>query len=74
MIFDVIIREGFTGDHKQIINIYRIHDMILSRCLRDAQNDGKYIISVIPLFRPKIRDVVLKHIEQELDPDYVDGM
>jgi hypothetical protein len=53
MIFDVMIREGFKDGHKQIINVYRVHDAVLSKSLRDAQNDGKFIISVIPLFRHK---------------------
>jgi len=73
MIFDVIIREGFKGDHKQIINVYRVHDSILSKCLREAQNDGKYIISVIPLFRQKNINIDKGYREEE-DPINPDSM
>lgn len=53
MIFDVIIREGINEVGKDVLNVYRIHDKILSSYLRKVQNEGKYIISVIPLFRQK---------------------
>lgn len=66
MVFDVMIREKFNEAGKQVIIVYRMHDAVLSRCLQEAQNEGRYIISVIPLFRPKIKDVVLKYIEKGL--------
>lgn len=54
MVFDVMVREGYTDSGKMIINTYRVHDSGLSQYLRNVQDAGSYIFSVIPLFRSKI--------------------
>jgi len=53
MMFDVMIRESFTSNGKQVISVFRKHDCELSNYLRTVQDSGRYIISVIPLFRKK---------------------
>ena len=53
MIFDVMIREGHKEDGKQIVSVFRIRDKDLSKYLRQQQDCGKYILSVIPLFRKR---------------------
>jgi len=64
MIFDVMIREKIKNEAgKQIIIVYRIRDTVLSKCLREAQDEGRYIISVIPLFRK--REVVKEEMKKE---------
>lgn len=56
MIFDVMIQEGTNEAGKQIVNVYRVHDRMLSGYLREAQVYGKFIIAVIPLFANKRKD------------------
>lgn len=53
MIFDVMVREGFNEKGKMVINVYRYHDTILSKCIRNIQESGAYVYAVIPLFRNK---------------------
>jgi hypothetical protein len=65
MVFDVMTRIGKNAAGKDILNVYRVHDSILSRYLREAQDCGKYIVSVIPLFRKK---------EQIIDRDEEDSL
>lgn len=57
MVFDVMVRAGKNVAGKDIRNVYRVHDSVLSKYLRNVQDVGHYIESVIPLFRPKIKDV-----------------
>lgn len=56
MIFDVMIQEGTNEAGKQIVNVYRVHDRMLSGYLREAQVYGKFIIAVIPLFANRRKD------------------
>lgn len=51
MIFDVIVREKEKVNEKDVYNVYRIRDIVLSSYLRYVQNSGRYIFSVIPLFK-----------------------
>lgn len=53
MIFDVVVRVGKNAAGKDIFNVCRVHDAALSQYLRNVQDVGHYIISVIPLFRKK---------------------
>lgn len=73
--FDVMVREGFNDKGKQIINVYRWHDTRLSEYLRDVQNNGKFIISVIPLFRHK-KELDKETIEaiQEFKKEIIGGV
>jgi len=62
MVFDVMIKEvEKNAAGKDVYTMCRVHDRELSSFLRSIQNVGDYIVSVIPLFRPKLKDVVLKH-------------
>lgn len=74
MIFDVIVKVGKNAVGKDIFSVFRIHDRELSKYLREVQNDGHYILSVIPLFRSKLKDVIAKHIlmqdESVFDKEY----
>jgi len=73
MVFDVMIREKVKNEAgKQIVIVYRMHDTVLSRCLREAQDEGRYIISVIPLFRSKLKDVVSRPIIDNEDKKAVE--
>ena len=63
MIFDVMIREGHNANGKPIMKVFRVHDAKLSTMLRDLQDGGKYIHSVIPLFRQKREEVTDKDKE-----------
>lgn len=58
MIFDVMVRQGFNQSQKQIVSVSRIRDISLNLYLRKVQEEGKYIISVIPLFRKKEQPVI----------------
>ncbi len=51
MVFDVMIREGFTEHGKMILKVHRVHDSKLSSFLREQQDTGKYVYGVIPLFK-----------------------
>jgi hypothetical protein len=62
MVFDVMIRAGKNAAGKDVYNVRRVHDRELSSFLRSTQNVGDYIVSVIPLFRPKLKDVVSRYI------------
>lgn len=62
MIFDIILRIGKNAVGKDAYNVVRVPDRVLSDFLRKAQDNKYYIISVIPLFRLKMKDVVVKHI------------
>lgn len=53
MMFDVMTRIGKNVVGKDIVNVYRVHDSTLSKYLRETQDCGKYIVSVIPLFKKK---------------------
>lgn len=53
MIFDVMVRQGFNAVGKQIISVSRIRDSSLNMYLRKVQDEKKYILAVIPLFRKK---------------------
>jgi hypothetical protein len=55
MIFDVMVEEAVNSNGKQIIFVYRVHDSMLSRYLRELQIQGKYIIGVIPLFKNRFK-------------------
>ena len=57
MIFDVGVR---TNIRKAAY--FRVNDLELSAFVRKVQDDGNYVFSVIPLFRPKMKDVVERHI------------
>lgn len=52
MMFDVGVREN-----KQKAAYYRVHKRVLSKFVRDEQNKGFFVFSVIPLF-PKDREYV----------------
>lgn len=67
MIFDVMVRTGMNENGKQVVNVFRVHDRILSQYLRQAQDSGKYIISVIPLFKAKKEEVYGG--KDPIDPD-----
>lgn len=56
MIFDVGVR---TNIRKAAY--FRVNDRELSAFVRKVQDDGNYVFSVIPLFRSKLKDVVMKH-------------
>jgi hypothetical protein len=62
MIFDVGVQESIAKRR-----FFRVHDSLLSKFVREVQDKGYYIFSVIPLFKPKIKDVVLKHLDWEKD-------
>lgn len=52
MVFDVMIKEvEKNAAGKEVFNVFRVHDAVLSKYLREVQDKGKYIVSVIPLFR-----------------------
>lgn len=54
MTYDVTLRIGKNTVGKDIHNISRVHDSVLSKYLRDAQDSGCYIVSVrllIPLYK-----------------------
>jgi hypothetical protein len=61
-----MLKEGINEVGKDILNVYRIHDKILSSYLRKVQNEGKFIISVIPLFRQK-KEEVKEQLEDDLE-------
>lgn len=56
MIFDVMLKEGENENGKQVVNVYRVHDKVLSKYLREAQVYGKEIVGVIPLFANKRKE------------------
>lgn len=64
MIFDVMVRSGWNENGKPVISVYRYHDSKLGECLRNIQEAGQYIITVIPLFKPKV--IVPFEVPQEL--------
>lgn len=66
MIFDVMIQEGTNENGKQIVQVHRVHDRVLSRFLRDSQIYGKFIIGVIPLFANKRKEYNYKNPVGEL--------
>ena len=67
MIFDVMIKEvEKNAAGKDVINVFRVRDSSLSVYLRQVQDSGKYIISVIPLFRSKLKDVILNHVRDNI--------
>lgn len=68
MIFDVMVREGFNAVGKQIISVLRIRDISLNVYLRKVQDEKKYIIAVIPLFR-KREEVVKRYINESIVGD-----
>lgn len=49
MFFDVMTRT--VKDGKQSYNVFRCHENELSKKLREAQDSGSYVFSVIPLRR-----------------------
>lgn len=51
MMFDVMIRDGFNDRGKAIVSIHRVRDNNLAYFLREQQDLGKYVLSVIPLFK-----------------------
>jgi hypothetical protein len=54
MMFDVMVRKGaLNGKGKQVFEVFRCSNAELSKRLRQVQNDGDYIFSVIPLFRKR---------------------
>jgi hypothetical protein len=54
MVFDVMVRKGaLNGEGKQVFEVFRCSDAELSKRLRQVQNDGDYIFSVIPLFKKR---------------------
>ena len=60
MIFDVMIKDSkATGS----VNVYRVHDSKLNGMLRECQDNGRYIIAVIPLFRKRIEQPVRNDIQ-----------
>jgi len=61
MVFDVMIKEvEKNAAGKDVFNVFRVHDAVLSKYVREVQDKGKYIIAVIPLFRPKKKDEVIR--------------
>ena len=38
---------------------FRVNDLELSTFVRKVQDDGNYVFSVIPLFRPKKKDEIV---------------
>lgn len=56
MIFDIIIKDGVNENGKDIYKVNRVHDRDLSKLIRDIQDSGKYIFSIIPLFRKRRED------------------
>jgi len=38
---------------------FRVNDLELSAFVRKVQDDGNYVFSVIPLFRPKKKDEIV---------------
>jgi hypothetical protein len=61
MMFDVGIRMN-----KQSARFYRVHDTMLSVFIRRAQNEGKYVFSIIALFMKKDKEWPMhtKHFSQ----------
>lgn len=59
MIFDVMVREGHNADGKAIINVKRVHDSELSAMVRRMQDEGIYILAVIPLFRQRKEEITI---------------
>ena len=57
-----MVKAGKNESGKDVFNVYRVHDAVLSQYLRNAQDNGKCIVSVIPLFRQKMKDVVGRYI------------
>lgn len=74
MIFDVMVREGYKYSEQQkcnvqVINVYRVRDSALSAYLRNVQDVGHYIVSVIPLFRSKMKQMEPFDWEKELEKE-----
>jgi hypothetical protein len=75
MIFDVIIKVGTNAAGKDVINVYRVHDKSLGAYLRNVQDAGHYIVSVIPLFRKReeVGEKVTGGLfRKDIDPRLVD--
>lgn len=62
MVFDVILKEGVNAAGRPVYFIYRVHSSVLGAYVRNAQDNGKYIHSIIPLY-PVRREY--KNIEGE---------
>ena len=73
MIFDVMIKSGKNAVGKDVFNVYRVRDSALSAYLRKTQDDGQYIVSVIPLFRSKLKDITMAHYLNDPIVDEKDG-
>jgi len=67
MIFDVIVREGFNEKQKEMYKIYRVHISLLSRFVREKQDDRKYIYSIrllVPLHWNKKREEMQQAVNE----------
>ena len=76
MIFDVMLllkEKNVAGKERRIVS--RVHDRDLNKFLRDAQDRGDYIEQANPLFKPKLKEVISKHIllqdESAFNKEYV---
>ena len=69
MIFDVMIKAGKNEAGKDVYNVYRVRDSALSAYLRNVQDVGHYIVSVIPLFRSKMKQMGPFDWEKELEKE-----
>lgn len=83
MIFDVMVKSGKNTVGKDTYIVCRVRDSFLSEYLRVVQNNGQYIVSVIPLFKQKRKtkididreslDDTMKYNQQEIMYDFSDG-
>lgn len=64
MMFDVGVTESYNEAGKACNWYYRVHDKVLSGFVLKKQLEKKLVFSVIPLFRQKLKDAILKHIEE----------
>lgn len=71
MIFDVMLRIGQNAAGKDVMSVARVHDAVLSSYLRNVQDVGYYIISVIPLFKKKDTVIKKSYTEHYMD-DLID--
>lgn len=76
MVFDVMIKDSVKNSQgKQVVFVYRVNGTALSAYLREAQDNGKYIIAAIPLYpvkRDREEDMNGSHVGELMTGEDID--
>lgn len=69
MWYDVMIRVHETANGKQGVVIRRVALPYLNRVLRVVQDEGMYILGVIPLFKKKVTESMYHPNDDDYDEE-----